>query len=51
MFATYYAGAAGFSGTFYNFRVLESSITVNGVNLIFDNTPANTKVALKVIQR
>lgn len=51
VFATYYAGAAGFSGTFYNFRVLESSITVNGVNLIFDNTPANTKVALKVIQR
>lgn len=51
VFATYYAGAAGPIGTFYNFRVLESSVSVNGVNLIFDNTPANTKVALKVIQR
>lgn len=50
---TYYAGAAGFvaSNSLYNFRVLESSITVNGVNLIFDNTPANTKVSIRAIQR
>lgn len=48
---TYYTGAAGFIAAFYNNRVLESSISVNGFNLIFDNTPANTKVAIKVTQR
>lgn len=48
---TYYAGAAGFVAAFYNGRVLESSITVNGFNVIFDNTPANTKIAIRVVQR
>lgn len=50
---TYYAGAAGFvaSNSLYNFRVLESSLTVNGFNIIFDNTPANTKIAVRVVQR
>lgn len=48
---TYYAGAAGFIGAFYNNRILESSLTVNGFNIIFDNTPANTKVAIRVVQR
>lgn len=48
---TYYAGAAGFITAFYNFRVLETSITVNGFNLILDNTPANTKIAVRVVQR
>lgn len=48
---TYYAGSAGFIAAFYNYRVLESSISVNGFNLIFDNTPANTKVAIRVTQR
>lgn len=50
---TYYAGAAGFvaSNSLYNFRVLETSLTVNGFNLIFDNTPANTKIAVRVVQR
>lgn len=48
---TYYAGAAGFISAFYNFRVLETSLTVNGFNLIFDNTPANSKIAVRVVQR
>lgn len=48
---TYYAGAAGFSGTFYAWRVLESSISVNGFSLILDNTPANTKISIRVEQR
>lgn len=48
---TYYAGAAGFIAAFYNYRVLESSLSVNGFNLIFDNTPANTKIAIRVVQR
>jgi len=48
---TYYAGSAGAIGTFYNFRVLESSITTSSVNLIFDNTPANTKVSIRAVQR
>lgn len=48
---TYYAGVAGFISAFYNYRVLESSLSVNGFNLIFDNTPANTKVAITVTQR
>lgn len=47
---TYYAGAAGFIAAFYNFRVLQSSVTVNGFSLIFDNTPANTKVSVRVVQ-
>jgi hypothetical protein len=53
VFVTYYAGAAGFvaSNSLYNFRVLESSITINGVNLIFDNTPANSKVSIRAVQR
>ena len=48
---TYYTGAAGFVASFYNFRVLESSLSVNGFNLIFDNSPANTKVTIRVVQR
>lgn len=48
---TYYAGAAGFIAAFYNCRILESSITANGFNLILDNTPANTKIAIRVVQR
>ncbi len=48
---TYYAGATGYIAAYYGNRVLESSITVNGFTLIFDNTPANTKVAIKVTQR
>jgi hypothetical protein len=48
---TIYAGAAGFTGTFYGWRVLESSISVNGFNLIFDNLPANSKIAIRVVQR
>lgn len=48
---TYYAGAAGFIATYYGNRILESSISVNGFNIIFDNTPANTKVAIRVVQR
>jgi hypothetical protein len=51
VYVTYYTGAAGFISAFYNFRVLESSLTVNGFNLIFDNTPANTKASIRVIQR
>lgn len=53
VFVTYYAGSAGFvaSNSLYNFRVLESSITVSGVNLIFDNTPANSKVSIRAVQR
>lgn len=47
----YYAGAAGAIGTFYNNRILESSLSVNGFNIIFDNTPANTKIAIRVVQR
>jgi hypothetical protein len=46
----YYAGAAGFVGAFYGWRILQSSVTVNGFSLIFDNTPANTKVSVRVIQ-
>lgn len=48
---TYYAGAAGFIAAFYNNRVLESSVSVNGFNLILDNTPANTKIAIRVVER
>lgn len=48
---TYYAGATGFSATFFNWSVLESSISINGINLIFNNTPVGYKVAIRVIQR
>lgn len=48
---TYYAGATGFASAFYGWRVLESSMTVNGFSVIFDNTPANTKVSIRVVQR
>lgn len=48
---TYYAGAAGFVATFYGARVLESSLATNGFNILFDNTPANTKVDITVTQR
>lgn len=48
---TYYAGAAGFASTFYGARVLESSLAANGFNILFDNTPANTKVDITVTQR
>lgn len=51
VYCTYFAGAAGFASAFYGFRVLESSITVNGVNLLFDNTPASTKVSIRVVER
>jgi len=51
VFVTYFAGAAAFSGTFFNFSVLESSMTINGLNIIFNNTPANFKVAIRVVQR
>ncbi len=46
----YLAGATGFASAFYGWRVLESSLTVNGFNLLFDNTPANTKVTVRVVQ-
>lgn len=48
---TYYAGSAGFVAAFYNYRVLESSITTTGFNLIFDNTPSGAKVAIRAVQR
>lgn len=51
IFVTYYAGAAVFPGTYFNWEVLESSVTVNGFQLLFNNTPANTKVSIRVIQR
>jgi len=35
---------------FYNFRVIDGSRTVNGCQLRFDNTPANTKFAWQVRQ-
>jgi len=47
----FYAGATGFAAAFYGWRVLESSISVNGFNLIFDNIPANTKASIRVTQR
>jgi len=46
-----YAGAVGFVATFYGWRILESSLTVNGFNVIFDNLPANSKIAIRVVQR
>lgn len=48
---TYYAGSTGFASAFYGARVLESSVSVNGFNILFDNTPANTKVDITVTQR
>lgn len=41
---TYY-GANVAVAAFYNFRVIDGSRTVNGCQLRFDNTPANTKFA------
>ncbi len=51
IYVTYFAGSVGFIATYYGNRVLESSLTVNGFNIIFDNTPANTKIAIRVVQR
>lgn len=51
IFVTYYAGSAGFVGTFYGNRIQESSLSVNGFTIIFDNTPANTKASVVVTQR
>lgn len=48
---TYYAGTSGFIASFYNFRILESSLSTTSFNILFDNTPANTKVAVLVTQR
>jgi hypothetical protein len=50
---TYYAGSSPppAISAFYNWRVLESSITVNGFTLLFDNTPVNTKIAVRVTQQ
>lgn len=49
----YYAGSIPppAIAAFYNWRVLESSITTSGFLLLFDNTPATTKVAIRVTQR
>jgi len=47
---SYYAGATGFVSAFYGWRILQSSVTVNGFSLIFDNTPANSKVSVRVVQ-
>lgn len=48
-----YAAALGFvSNTqLYNWRVLESSLSVNGFTLIFDNLPANSKISIRVVER
>lgn len=51
VYVTYYATAAGYASTFYGWRVVKSSVTVNGVSVLFDNTPANTEAAIRVIQR
>lgn len=51
VFVTYYAGASGFIATYYGYRVLESSMTVNGLTILLDNTPANTKISIRVTQR
>jgi hypothetical protein len=50
---TYYAGdnTAVTDNKVYNWRVLESSITVDGFTLRLDNTPANTKIAIRVTQQ
>jgi len=41
---TYY-GANVAVAAYYNFRVIDGSRTVNGCQIRFDNTPANTKFA------
>lgn len=51
IFLTFYAGASGFASTFYGWRILESSVTVNGFTVILDNIPANTKASIRVVQR
>ena len=48
---TYYAGVTAHPAAYYGYRILESSISVNGFTILFDNTPANTKVAIRVVQR
>ncbi len=46
----YLAGATGFASAFYGWRILESSITVGGFSILFDNSPANHKVTVRVVQ-
>lgn len=46
---TYY-GPNTAVATFYNFRVVDGSRTVNGCQIRFDNTPANTKWSYLVQQ-
>ncbi len=48
---TYYAGVTAHPAAYYGYRILESSISANGFTILFDNTPANTKVAIRVVQR
>ncbi len=48
---TYYAGATAHPAAYYGYRILESSITVNGFTILFDNTPASTKIAIRAVQR
>lgn len=48
---TFYAGAVGHPSAYYGWRVLESSITVNGFSVLLDNIPANTKASIFVTQR
>lgn len=48
---SYYAGASGFIATYYGWRVLESSLTTTGFTLLLDNTPANTKISIRVTER
>lgn len=48
---TYYAGASGYVAQFYGWRILESSLTVNSLTVVLDNTPANTKISIRVTQR
>lgn len=46
-----YAGAVGHPSAYYGFRVLESSITVDGFSVLLDNIPANTKLAFYAVER
>lgn len=48
---TLYAGTTTHPAAYYGFRILESSITTTGVQVLFDNIPASTKAAVLVIQR
>jgi hypothetical protein len=47
---TFFAGSSAHPSTYYGYRILESSITVNGFTALFDNAPSNTKVALYAVQ-